>query len=148
MMRLSCASTTGSPTILAFLVLDFFMVDLPDRRTQAYSPAGQRAPRHLPDGPSREAGRAPTLHFSSKNGVLRALTELWPNIGGSRVPQGQPQSHMKLVSIDVRFEYPVNFTSDVFDGANDTLAQAIRRKEPGRRHRALLVLDKGVIDSR
>jgi 3-dehydroquinate synthase len=55
---------------------------------------------------------------------------------------------MKLLSIDVRFEYPVHFTSDVFDAANGTLARAIQRKEPGRRHRALLVLDRGVTDSR
>jgi 3-dehydroquinate synthase len=55
---------------------------------------------------------------------------------------------MKLLSIDVRFEYPVHFTSGVFDGTNDTLARAIQRKEPGRRHRALLVLDSGVVDSR
>jgi 3-dehydroquinate synthase len=55
---------------------------------------------------------------------------------------------MKLLSIDVRFEYPVHFTSGVFDAANDTLAQSIQRKEPGRRHRALLVLDRGVTDSR
>ncbi len=55
---------------------------------------------------------------------------------------------MKLLTIDVHFEYPVYFTRDVFDRDNDSLARAIRRKEPERRHRAMLVLDRGVVDSR
>jgi 3-dehydroquinate synthase len=55
---------------------------------------------------------------------------------------------MKVLSIDVRFEYPVHFTSGVFDPANDALAQSIKRKEPARRHRVLLVLDRGVTDTR
>src|SRR5258707_868405 len=55
---------------------------------------------------------------------------------------------MKLLSIDVRFEYPVCFTSEVFDLANETLAQVIKRKEPARRHRVLLVVDRGVSDAR
>jgi len=55
---------------------------------------------------------------------------------------------MKVLSIDVRFEYPVHFTSGAFDPANDTLAQSIKRKEPARRHRVLLVIDRGVVDAR
>jgi 3-dehydroquinate synthase len=55
---------------------------------------------------------------------------------------------MKLLSIDVRFEYPVHFTRGVFEAANETLAQVIHRKEPRRRHRVLLVLDRGVTDTR
>jgi 3-dehydroquinate synthase len=55
---------------------------------------------------------------------------------------------MKVLSIDVRFEYPVHFTSGAFDPANDTLAQSIKRKEPARRHRVLIVLDRGVADAR
>jgi 3-dehydroquinate synthase len=55
---------------------------------------------------------------------------------------------MKVLSIDVRFEYPVHFTSGVFDPANDVLAQSIKRKEPLRRHRVLLVVDRGVADTR
>jgi 3-dehydroquinate synthase len=58
------------------------------------------------------------------------------------------RSPMKLLSIDVRFEYPVHFTSGVFETANDTLAQVIHRKEPRRRHRVMLVLDRGVTDTR
>jgi len=55
---------------------------------------------------------------------------------------------MKLLSIAVRFEYPVHFTSGVFDATNETLAQAIKRREPMRRHRVLLVLDRGVVETR
>src|SRR5437016_3997759 len=55
---------------------------------------------------------------------------------------------MKLLSIDVRFEYPVHFTSGAFDPANGVLAESIKRKEPARRHRVLLVLDRGVVDTR
>jgi 3-dehydroquinate synthase len=55
---------------------------------------------------------------------------------------------MKLLSIDVRFEYPVHFTRGVFEAANETLARVIHRKEPRRRHRALLVFDRGVTDTR
>jgi 3-dehydroquinate synthase len=55
---------------------------------------------------------------------------------------------MKLLSIDVRFEYPVHFTRGVFEASNDTLAQVVHRKEPRRRHRALLVFDRGVTDAR
>jgi 3-dehydroquinate synthase len=55
---------------------------------------------------------------------------------------------MKVLSIDVRFEYPVHFTNDAFDPANAALAQSIKRTEPTRRHRVLLVLDQGVADTR
>jgi len=55
---------------------------------------------------------------------------------------------MKVLSIDVRFEYPVHFTNDAFDPANGALAQSIKRTEPTRRHRVLLVLDQGVADTR
>jgi 3-dehydroquinate synthase len=55
---------------------------------------------------------------------------------------------MKVLSIDVRFEYPVHFTNGAFDPANGALAQSIKRKEPARRHRVLLVLDRGVADTR
>jgi 3-dehydroquinate synthase len=55
---------------------------------------------------------------------------------------------MKLLSIDVRFEYPVHFTSGVFDAANATLAEVVKQKEPARRHKVLVILDQGVVDTR
>lgn len=49
-----------------------------------------------------------------------------------------------MQELTVRFEYPVYFTDDVFDPANPTLAEAISRLEPGRRHRVFVVLDSGL----
>src|SRR5258708_39434838 len=55
---------------------------------------------------------------------------------------------MKVLSIDVRFEYPVHFTNGVFEPANATLSEVIQRKYPHRRHRVLVELDQGVVDAR
>jgi 3-dehydroquinate synthase len=45
----------------------------------------------------------------------------------------------------VAYELPVVFTRDVFDPANPTLADALRRREPEKRHRLALFVDTGVI---
>jgi len=54
--------------------------------------------------------------------------------------------------VDVRFEYPVVFTRDVFGtGAIDggsVLVDVLRQKEPTRRHRVLVFVDSGVTASR
>jgi 3-dehydroquinate synthase len=55
---------------------------------------------------------------------------------------------MLLQRVTVPFEYPVYFTRDVFHADNPTLAEALRRTEPARRHRALVVIDSGVADMR
>jgi 3-dehydroquinate synthase len=47
--------------------------------------------------------------------------------------------------ITVPFEYPVVFTRGVFDAANPALFDALCEREPGRRHRALVVVDAGVV---
>jgi 3-dehydroquinate synthase len=44
----------------------------------------------------------------------------------------------------VTYEYPVYFTRDLFAVANPTLALALRRKEPDKRHRVVVLLDEGV----
>ncbi len=49
--------------------------------------------------------------------------------------------------ISVHFEYPVHFTRDCLDTANDLLAGAIVRREPSRRHRLAVILDRGVADA-
>jgi 3-dehydroquinate synthase len=46
--------------------------------------------------------------------------------------------------IEVRFDFPLVFTRDVFAPANATLAEVIARREPDRRHRALCGIDEGV----
>jgi 3-dehydroquinate synthase len=47
--------------------------------------------------------------------------------------------------VTVPFEYPVTFTRDAF-GASPTLLEALTRKEPARKHRALVVVDRGVAE--
>jgi 3-dehydroquinate synthase len=48
-----------------------------------------------------------------------------------------------LQRIDLRFEYPVYFTRDVFAATNPVLREALTTTEPARRHRVLAVLDRG-----
>jgi 3-dehydroquinate synthase len=48
------------------------------------------------------------------------------------------------VSFAVPFRYSVHFTEGVLDPANTVLLQALRQKEPSRRHRVLAVVDEGV----
>jgi len=45
------------------------------------------------------------------------------------------------------FEYPVYFTHDVFDPANDLLAQVLDRLGERRRHRAAVYVDSGLADA-
>jgi 3-dehydroquinate synthase len=44
----------------------------------------------------------------------------------------------------VAYDFPVVFTRDAFDPANPTFVDALRRREPGKRHRAALFVDAGV----
>lgn len=46
----------------------------------------------------------------------------------------------------VPFEYSVSFTRDAFALSNDVMIDALTTREPGRKHRALIVLDRGVTD--
>ena len=46
----------------------------------------------------------------------------------------------------VAFEYAVVFTHDVFASDNTGLALALGAKEPGRRHRVLFVIDRGLAE--
>lgn len=47
-------------------------------------------------------------------------------------------------NVSVRFEYSVQFTEGVFEASNLALVQALADKEPGRRHRAYVIVDDGV----
>ncbi len=47
----------------------------------------------------------------------------------------------------VDFEYPVHFTSGVFDTDNHLLAETLDRFDEGRRHRAAVVVDAGLVES-
>ena len=48
--------------------------------------------------------------------------------------------------LTVNIAFPVHFTQDVFAVENDTLCTTISRLEPDTRHRALFVVDQGVIN--
>ncbi len=51
----------------------------------------------------------------------------------------------RVQQIRVPFEYPVVFTHDALAPENPTLADALARREPEKRHRALFVVDDGVL---
>lgn len=44
----------------------------------------------------------------------------------------------------VSYDYPVAFTRGVFKADNPLLAETVARKEPGKRHRCLVVIDEGL----
>jgi 3-dehydroquinate synthase len=47
-------------------------------------------------------------------------------------------------SFEVRYDYPVYFTRDVFDPHNPCLMAALARREPDKRHRVAVFVDDGV----
>ena len=51
---------------------------------------------------------------------------------------------MTMYGFSVPFEFPLHFTSGVFDHANPLLAEIVARLEPSRRHRILFIIDKRV----
>lgn len=57
---------------------------------------------------------------------------------------GQPTSR-HLQRLTVEFEYPVYFTRDAFAPANPCLREAIAAREPWRRHRLFVVVDRNVV---
>ena len=50
--------------------------------------------------------------------------------------------------LTVTYDYPVYFTTDVFAPHNTDLLQAITRKEPNRRHRLFVIVERAVCDAR
>lgn len=64
-------------------------------------------------------------------------------------PQGPlPRDGGLLVQrISVAFEYPVHFTRDVFSWENLTFVRAISRREPMRRHRLFVIVERAVADA-
>jgi 3-dehydroquinate synthase len=51
---------------------------------------------------------------------------------------------MQTYGFSVPFEFPLHFTTGVFDVANGLLASVVSRLEPSRRHRLLVVIDERV----
>ncbi|MGH7266176.1 MAG: 3-dehydroquinate synthase [Candidatus Rokuibacteriota bacterium] len=52
-----------------------------------------------------------------------------------------------LQKLTVPYEYPVYFTTEVFSADNPDLVEAIARKEPSRRHRVLVVVERAVAEA-
>ena len=61
----------------------------------------------------------------------------------SKAPALTHRTEVIRQRITVPFEYPVVFTRGLFDPGNPALLQALVEREPGRRHRAFVVLDAG-----
>jgi 3-dehydroquinate synthase len=55
--------------------------------------------------------------------------------------------HDLAVSFSVPFRYTVHFTERALDPDNRVLVDALARREPGRRHRVLAVIDAGVAEA-
>jgi 3-dehydroquinate synthase len=49
--------------------------------------------------------------------------------------------------ITVPFDYPVYFTRHIFDAENPLLAEVVDRRHENRRHRAMVYVDSGVVDT-
>jgi 3-dehydroquinate synthase len=62
--------------------------------------------------------------------------------------QGAQAAAVHVQRFAVAFEYPVYFTERLFDPANPALVEALGRLEPERRHRCLVFLDGGLLESR
>ena len=60
----------------------------------------------------------------------------------SRVPMWG-ETHVQRFT--VTYDFPVAFTRDAFDPGNPTLVDALRRREPAKRHRVAVFVDDGVL---
>jgi 3-dehydroquinate synthase len=68
-------------------------------------------------------------------------------IAAGTAERGRPaesDGDVHVQQFTVSFRYPVYFTADALDPANTTLADAVSRAEPDRRHRLFVVVDEGV----
>jgi len=64
------------------------------------------------------------------------------------LPQrGEERSAVYLQAFSVRYEYPVYFTEHLFAHDNPVFAEALLRREPGRRHRFVTFIDSNVAAS-
>ena len=63
---------------------------------------------------------------------------------GSVGDEGPAAASFHHTRITVSFDYPVCFTSGLFQPDNPLLARVVARREPERRHRLMVVIDSGV----
>jgi 3-dehydroquinate synthase len=72
-------------------------------------------------------------------------------MASARIAAGAPRERgaegagdVHVQEFTVSYRYPVYFTADALDPDNSTLADAVSRAEPDRRHRLFVVVDEGV----
>ncbi len=71
-------------------------------------------------------------------------TQRSPGLPHPSATEMPPRADGVMQRFSVAYEYPVVFTSRLFDPANPVLAETLARLEPGRRHRCLVFLDDGL----
>ncbi len=64
-----------------------------------------------------------------------------------RALDGDSPAASYVQQITVSYDYPVYFTTDVFAAGNRALRDAVARREPARRHRLLVFLERAVADA-
>jgi 3-dehydroquinate synthase len=80
---------------------------------------------------------------------MRVVGSAWPveSAGGAADETAAGGGRVHVQRFAVSYEYPVVFTRGLFDVANPTLADTLRRRERARRHRVFVVIDDGVAAS-
>jgi 3-dehydroquinate synthase len=67
--------------------------------------------------------------------------------GSSRIHRSCGSMATVIQRIAAQYDFPVVFTRDVFAPGNPVLKDTLARREPDKRHRALVVIDAGVADA-
>jgi 3-dehydroquinate synthase len=64
---------------------------------------------------------------------------------GTRAAKARDEAGVHVQRFTITYEYPVHFTDGLLRPDNPTLAQALARLEPDRRHRCIVFVDDGII---
>src|SRR5690554_5466795 len=99
--------------------------------------------------PKAKLGERPTACGGAMM-VRRTLEPVADQVSGAvgdLAPSGDETSAF-LQRFSVAYEFPVVFTSAIFDPGNPTLVETLARLEPDRRHRCLVFVDEGLVAAR
>ena len=66
----------------------------------------------------------------------------------TRATKARDETGVHVQRFTITYEYPVHFTDGLLRPDNPTLAQALARLEPDRRHRCIVFVDDGIIAAR
>jgi 3-dehydroquinate synthase len=64
---------------------------------------------------------------------------------GTRAAKARDETGVHIQRFTITYQYPVHFTDGLLRPDNPTLAQALARLEPDRRHRCIVFVDDGII---